>query len=147
MMALAEHDSEGKHQNTDAGHGEGRQAPRPHEPRRITRRQMRILTVGGCLLLAGMAPEGTQLLAYEAAAFATDACLAPAFDGPGCAGQQSHPGDKRPTASAALIAPEAATGFDLDESVLLPGDEVTYWCGEPQCSPPRRVIVVAGPSA
>lgn len=135
MMALADRDFEETHQRIDAANSEGRQA-------------RRLLPAFGFLLLAGMAPQGTQLLAYEASTFAADACLAPAFDGPGCAGQmRGHPGGERPTASAALIAPEASSSLDLGEEVLLPGDEVTYWCGEPQCSPPRRVIVLTDSSA
>jgi hypothetical protein len=79
------------------------------------------------LLLIGAAPEPPVLLPLDPLFFAEDSCLAPAFDGAGCP-ERGRAGDDRPTASAALLAPDRpdpAPLLDFDVSVLREGPEVT----------------------
>jgi hypothetical protein len=90
----------------------------------------------GVLIVAAAAPlpaaEAQQLhfrLELDPAFFAEDACLAPAFEGTGCAQLSHAPGDSRPTASAALLAPDLADPAPLlafDFEVLREGTEVTF---------------------
>jgi hypothetical protein len=77
------------------------------------------------LLLAALAP-GAPFLTADPALFLEDVCLAPAFEGLGC--PAPPPSDSRPTASAALLAPDLpdpTPRLALDESVFQAGTEVT----------------------
>ena len=103
---------------------------------------MSLLFASAAVWLAASAPEGAQILAYDPAMFAADACLAPDVEGPNCTQQRGSGGDA-PTASAALLPLETPRELELDETVLQLGDEVTYWCGKPECRPPRRIAVPA----
>ena len=103
---------------------------------------MSLLLASAAVWLTASAPQGGQILAYDPAMFAADACLAPDFEGPSCTQQRGSGGDA-PTASAALLPLETRPELELDEAVLQLGDEVTYWCREPECRPPRRIVVPA----
>ena len=84
------------------------------------------VTAGMALLLAGFAPAAPFLTA-DSALFSEDACLAPAFEGTGCPAPPIP--DSRPTASAALLAPDlpgTVARLALDEGVFQAGREVTY---------------------
>jgi hypothetical protein len=80
-------------------------------------------------LLAAEAPQVQFRLTVDPAFFSEDACLAPAFEGTGCAKLSHLPGDSRPTASAALLAPDLPDPAPLlafDFEVLREGTEVTF---------------------
>lgn len=108
---------------------------------------MSMLLALGAVVLTDLLPQRRQILAYDPTVLAADSCLAPDFEGPACVTQRTlGPNQGAPTASAALLAPDSAPAseLELDEAALRPGDEVTYWCGEPECRPARRIVVPAG---
>jgi hypothetical protein len=80
-------------------------------------------------LLAAEAPQLQVRLDVDPAFFSEDVCLAPAFEGGGCAKRSDPASDARPTASAALLAPDLpdpAPLLSLDVAVLREGTEVTF---------------------
>lgn len=80
-------------------------------------------------LLAASAPEAPFQLELDPGLFGKDDCLAPAFDAPSCPTGPSRADDARPTASAALLAPDLpdpAPRLTLDETVFQAGTDVTY---------------------
>jgi hypothetical protein len=80
-------------------------------------------------LLAASAPNAAFRLELDAGLFRGDDCLAPAFDGPNCSAQLITRDDSRPTASAALLAPDLpdpAPRLTLDDEVFRAGTDVTY---------------------
>jgi hypothetical protein len=80
-------------------------------------------------LPAAEAPQAGFRLDVDPELFSNDVCLAPAFEGTGCARRSDPAGDQRPTASAALLAPDLpdpAPLLALDVGVLREGTEVTF---------------------
>jgi hypothetical protein len=81
-------------------------------------------------LLPASAANAPFRLELDPRLFSEDDCLAPAFDAPNCpVPTPSAAGDSRPTASAALLAPDLpdpAPRLAVDESVFQLGTEVTY---------------------
>lgn len=79
-------------------------------------------------LSAAAAPQLGVRLEVEPELFSSDSCLAPDFEGAGCARHANPHDDSRPTASAALLAPDLVDPAPLlffDVAVLREGAEVT----------------------
>lgn len=79
--------------------------------------------------LAAAAPQPGVRLEVDPEFFSENDCLAPDFDGAGCAKSSDRAAGSLPTASAALLAPDhvdPAPLLAIDASVLREGAEVTF---------------------